>query len=149
MAKPKNQAPVEPATEREPAPVAVAAPVEQVYMVPAYVPPQPRQMQVERQGTQGSQYSRRFPEVRGGICEFCGVLDGNIASQDQYKLCSHYRGMQLRCSYCPEGKDPDDVIYHSNMKVAEHPDNPNKLVVWCDSFECAKKHLERFKVAQS
>lgn len=112
---------------------------------PATYAPLPRQMQVERQGEISSPYSRRFPEVRGGICEYCGVLDGNQPSQYQYKLCPHYRGMQLACTYCPDSKDPDDVINHSNLKVAEHPDNPNKLVVWCDSFECSKKHLERFK----
>lgn len=146
MAK-KDQAEM-PATERETAPETVIAP-EPVYTPPAYVPRSPRQMQIERQGESGSAYSRRFPQVRGGVCEYCGVLDGNVPSQYQYKLCPHYRGMQLRCSYCPETKDVDEVIYHANLNIAEHPENPNKLVVWCDSFECSKKHLERFKVGAS
>jgi len=107
----------------------------------------PRQMQVERQGDTPSPVSRRFPQVRGGICEYCGVLDQNQPSQMQYKLCPHYRGLQLQCSYCEAGKDADDVIYHANMNVAEHPDKPGRLVVWCDSFDCSKKHLEKWNYA--
>lgn len=129
-----------PATEREPAP---ATPQ------PGYAPPAPRQMRVERQGSLSEPYTRRFPEVRGGICEWCGVLDKNVPSQFQYKLCPHFRGMQLRCSYCPENKDPDDVVYHSDLKVAEHPDNPNTLIVWCSSYECSRAHETRFKRATS
>ncbi len=106
----------------------------------------PRNKQLERQGDQTTAYSVRHPEIRGGICEYCGVIDGNVSSENQYKMCPHYRGMQMRCAYCPETKNPDDVISHSVLKVADHPENPNKLVVWCDSYECSKKHIERFKV---
>lgn len=116
---------------------------------PAQVQPQwsmPRQKTIERQGDVSSPYTRRFPQIRGGICEFCGVIDPHQPSQYQYKLCPHYRGMQMRCTYCPQTKEPDDIIYHSTLNIAEHPDNPNKLVVWCNSYECSKKHLERFKV---
>ena len=121
------------------------APTERV-VAPVQQPVMPRQKTIERQGNVSAPYSRRFPQVRGGVCEFCGVLDPNVPSQHQYKLCPHYRGMQLRCTYCPEAKDADDIIYHSTMNIAEHPDNPDKLVVWCNSYECSKKHLERFKV---
>lgn len=107
----------------------------------------PRQKQVERVGGQGSQYSIRYPQVRGGICEYCGVIDPNQPSQYQYKLCPHYRGMQLQCSYCPQTKDADDVIYHASLNIAEHPDNPDKLVIWCDSYDCSRKHEERFKIS--
>ncbi len=140
----KTEADVQPATEREFAPETVMAPV---FVPPAYVPPQPRQMRVERSGSQSEPYSRRFPQIRGGICEYCGVLDINTPSQYQYKLCSHYRGMQARCTYCPESKDPDEVVYHANMNVAEHPDNPNTLIMWCDSYECSRAHEKRFKRA--
>lgn len=120
----------------------VIAPVPDMPMYQA--PLAPRQMYVERQGELASPYTRRFPEVRGGICEYCGVIDPKYPSEYQYKLCEHYRGKQLFCSYCPPEKNPDDVINHSILKIAEHPDNPNKMVVWCDSFECSKKHLARF-----
>lgn len=126
----------QPATESALAPV--------TYPIPESLP---RQMQVERSGERSMGYSRRFPQVRGGICEYCGVVDGNQPSQYQYKLCNHYRGMQLRCTYCPESKDPDDVINHTILKIAEHPDNPNKLVVWCDSYDCSKAHEARFNRA--
>ncbi len=121
-----------PATERVPAP----ATGQQWVM--------PRQKVVERQGDVSAPSVNFFPQVRGGICEFCGVIDPNQPSQYQYKLCPHYRGMQLRCTYCPQTKDTDDVIIHSTLRVAEHPDNPNKLVVWCNSYDCSKKHIERF-----
>lgn len=107
----------------------------------------PRQKTLERQGDANAAYSVRYPQVRGGICEYCGVIDPNQPSQYQYKLCPHYRGMQLRCTYCPQSKDSDDVIYHADLNVAEHPDNPDKLVVWCNSYDCSKKHLERFQVS--
>lgn len=106
-----------------------------------------RNKQVERMGDVSSPYSVRYPQVRGGLCEYCGVIDGNYPSEMQYKMCPHFRGMQLRCSYCPASKNPDDVINHTVLQVAEHPDNPNKLVVWCNSYECSKKHLERFQIA--
>ena len=90
-----------------------------------------------------------YPEVRGGVCAFCGVIDPNQPSTVQYLLCPHFKPVgELRCSYCDETKDPDDVIYKSTMKVHEHPDNPDKLVVVCDSYECSGKHLARFKLSK-
>ena len=137
MAKNQNDRDDVPPTERVEAPV--TAPVAQWTM--------PRQKTLERQGDASAAYSNRYPQVRGGICEWCGVIDNNQPSQYQYKLCPHYRGMQLRCTYCPASKDADDIIYHADLNVAEHPDNPDKLVVWCNSYECSKKHTERFKVS--
>lgn len=88
-----------------------------------------------------------YPNVRGGICDRCGVLDQNVDSVNQYKLCEHYRGKQLHCSYCPGTKDPDEVIRHSVLQVMDSPTNPNELVVVCNSYECSKRHLERFEVS--
>jgi hypothetical protein len=105
----------------------------------------PRMKRIERQGSRSEPYTRRYPQVISGICEYCGVLDPHQPSQYQYKLCPHYRGMQLRCSYCPDTKDPDDVIYHSALNIAEHPENPDTLIVWCDSYECSRAHEARFK----
>lgn len=136
------------ATERDIAPETVADIAPPAY-VPPQAPPAPRQMRVERQGAKSEPYTRRFPQVRGGICEFCGVLDPNTPSQYQYKLCPHYRGLQLRCSYCPENKDPDEVVYHANLNVAESPFNQNQMIVWCDSYECSRAHENRFKRAVS
>jgi len=107
----------------------------------------PRNMRLERQGAETVPYSRRFPAIRGGQCEFCGVVDPKMPGHLQYKLCSHYRGMDLRCVYCPREKDPEEVIRMSVLNVAEHPYQPGVLVAWCNTTECSTKHLERFKVS--
>lgn len=141
----------DPATEREMAPLptqsepSVSVVEKEIVYVPVYTPPAPRQMRVQRQNAEGVPSSRRFPNIIGGVCEFCGVIDANQPSQYQYKLCSHYRGMQAWCSYCPSSKDPDDVAYHANLNVREDPYRAGELLMWCDSYECSRKHLEKFK----
>lgn len=114
-------------------------------VVQAPQPIQPRQKVIERQGSKSEPYTEHWPQVRGGTCEFCGTLDANFPAEQQYKLCPHYRGMQLRCSYCDESKDPDQVIGHSVLNVHGHPDNPDKLVVVCDSYNCSRAHEARFR----
>lgn len=161
MARPKNNqegAPesnseaILPPTERENARETVSQEVVQapVYVPPpVYTPPQPRQMRIERQGALSEPYVRHYPEVRGGVCDFCGILDPNVPSQFQYKLCQHYRGMQLMCSYCPSSKDQNDVIYKSRLLVMDSPDRPGELIVVCDNYECERAHQQRFRRAQS
>ena len=109
--------------------------------VPQYVP---RPKTIERQGGNTSPSSHRMPEIRGGTCEWCGVMDKNVPAQYQYQLCPHFRGMEMRCSYCDESINPEEVIRMGNVKVQVHPDNPDKLVVWCDRYTCSGKHLARF-----
>ena len=133
-------------TEPSDAPVEVK--VEVVAPTPVFVPP-PRQKIIERQGGHTEPYTRRLPQIRGGVCEYCGVLDRNVPSQYQYKLCDHFRGLgDMRCSYCDEAKNPSDVVSNSVLNIAEHPDNPDKLVVWCDSYVCSGKHIARFRVSR-
>lgn len=131
-----------PPTEREFAPETVTYP--EISVSSPAIPLNPRQMRIERESDSGVPVSRRFPQVRAGTCEFCGVLDPSVPAQYQYKLCPHYRGMQLRCSYCPAEKNPDDIIGHSILNVAEHPDKPGTLIAWCNSRECSEKHMKRF-----
>lgn len=107
------------------------------------------QVQVERQGAGRTQSSGRYPQVRGGVCEFCGILDKYLPSEMQYKLCPHFRGLELRCSYCPETSDPTAVVGHNVLNVAHHPDNPSKLVVWCGSYTCSEAHTKRFTPGRS
>lgn len=138
MARPKK-IPVEevqPLTEQVTAPVTAPTPVYEA----------PRQMRVERQGAKSEPYVHRWPDIRGGTCEFCGVLDRNVAAQDQYKLCPHFRGMQARCTYCPEHKDPDEVVRSMRMQVYTHPEKPNQLVMVCDATSCGEAHIKRFQV---
>jgi hypothetical protein len=109
---------------------------------------QPREMRLERQGADTVPMSRRFPQIRGGQCEFCGVIDPHQPADLQYKLCSHYRGMEAKCVYCPREKDQHEVVRISKLNVAEHPYQAGVLIMWCNSTECSKKHLERFKISQ-
>ena len=102
---------------------------------------------IERTGSHTVPYTQRYPEIRGGVCEWCGILDKNVPSQFQYQLCDHFRGMgEMRCSYCDETKNPTDVVLKSVLNIHAHPDNPNRLVVVCNSYECSDKHIKRFQV---
>lgn len=108
---------------------------------------QPRNMRLTPRGVSSSPMSRRFPQVRGGQCEYCGTLDPNQPGDLQYKLCPHYRGMDLKCVYCPMSKDQEEVVRNSTLNVAEHPYRAGELLIWCKSFECSRKHEEAFKIA--
>lgn len=111
----------------------------------------PNQMKVERVGTFTSGVVAKFPEVRGGTCEYCGVVDQNVDSKEiqQYQLCPHYRGMVLRCRYCPASKDASDISAHSVLRVLQHPDKPDTLLIHCNSFECMEKLKKEFQVANA
>lgn len=100
---------------------------------------------VERMGSKAEAYVHHYPQVIGGVCEFCGVIDRNKPSTEQYKLCSHYKGLELQCSYCDESKNPVDVIYRSTLNITDHPDKAGTMVVVCDAFTCASKHQARFQ----
>lgn len=103
---------------------------------------------VERKGSGTVPYVVKHPEVRGGVCERCGVIDSTREPFEQYKLCEHYRGVQLRCTYCPNDTNhhPDEVARRSVLKVFDSPTNPNELVVVCDEYACNKRHEDRFKM---
>lgn len=109
--------------------------------------------QVERRGGVSVPYTKMYPTIKGGQCDFCGTMDANQPAEYQYKLCPHFRGMDLRCSYCDASKDPSEVIGRSVMKVHEHPSEKDgigrpTLVVVCDSYKCAEKHLARFELSR-
>lgn len=103
----------------------------------------------ERDSDVASPISARLPKIKGGICDRCGVIDPNQPSEIQYTLCPHYRMFVngVRCNYCDATKNPREVVRMSVMNVAESPmSRPEapKFIAWCDSYECAKRHLERF-----
>lgn len=105
---------------------------------------------IERQGVVSVPITRRYPRVIGGVCEFHGELDNTKPADIQYTLCDHFKDIgQLRCSYCDESRSPEEVIKQSAINVYVHPDNPNKLVVVCDNFQCEQKHQSRFKLSKS
>lgn len=101
---------------------------------------------IERQHATTAATSRMYPRVIAGICEFCGVINPALTSQFQYTLCDHFKDIgELRCSYCPATINPEEVTAKADLKIHEHPDNPDKLVVVCDSYTCSQKHLARFE----
>lgn len=101
--------------------------------------------QIERQGGNTSPMVHFYPTVRAGICDRCGVIDVNTESVNQYKLCEHYRGKQLMCSYCPNTANVDEVVSHSILTISDSPTNPNELVVCCNATSCVDKHYKRFQ----
>lgn len=91
--------------------------------------------------------SRVFPEIRGGQCEHCGTIDPYQPGHLQYKLCPHYRGMDMKCVYCPNHKDQEEVVRNSKLIVRENPYRPGELVTVCGSFECTQKFEQAFKTS--
>lgn len=74
------------------------------------------------------------PQIRGEICENCGV---------HYSQCKHYQGMEMRCSYCPPGRDTD--IKQKTLFVYSLPANPHVLITCCEDYRCVDKHQKRFQ----
>lgn len=105
----------------------------------------PRNKQVERQGNKAEPYVVHWPQIRAGTCEFCGTLDPNVDARFQYKLCPHYRGKDIRCSYCDASKDPNEVIGKSVMNITDHPYETGLIIAVCDSLDCTTKHQARFQ----
>ena len=99
---------------------------------------------IERMGSKAEPYVRHYPQVIGGVCEYCGVLDPKVPSERQYTLCNHYKGYELQCSYCDETKNPDEVNYKATLNITDHPTS-GELVVCCDSYTCLGKHRARFQ----
>lgn len=105
---------------------------------------------IERQGTVSVPYTTKYPKVIGGHCERHGVIDPMQPAIEQYKLCGCFPGVDLlRCSYCDESRNPNEVIYSSTINVHGKPGSPNELVAVCDNFDCSQKHLARFKLSKS
>jgi hypothetical protein len=97
--------------------------------------------ETEKKGGVTQQFTRVYPRVKGGTCEKCGVIDKNAPAEYQYKLCEHYRGLNLECSYCEASKDQKEVTRISDFYVYDHPAKRDSfgrpvLGVVCDSFTC-------------
>lgn len=93
--------------------------------------------------------TRVYPEVYGGLCEKCGVVDKNLDSQEQYKLCEHYRNMSLECNYCDATKDQREVTRIAKLHMFDHPfqkdsNGQPRLGVVCDSFMCTNAFRMEF-----
>lgn len=107
----------------------------------------PREMRISQPGESNVPFSRQFPEVRGGVCAFCGVIDKNYPGDQQYKLCPHYKGMNLKCTFCKESEDHEQVVRMAKMLVMEDPYLPGNLITHCGKYECQVKFEKRFNIS--
>jgi len=112
-------------------------------------PPAPAPRELEKKEGTRTYYTRIYPRVNGGICEKCGVIDKNQPAIYQYKLCEHYRGLSLECSYCDPTRDPDEVVRISSLKIYDHPTKKDAqgrpvLGVVCDSYDCTARFNSEF-----
>lgn len=112
------------------------------------------------------------PSIICGICEHCGSIEyvgGDVTQRKNkdgeaeydYKggkwqtldatECKHYKGLQIRCTYCGEqftglktklGKFAE-ILATRIVYVMSFVDQPKKVVMYCDSFECKEKHIRR------
>lgn len=108
---------------------------------------EPRNMKIIAPGESSEIQTRIFPTIYGGVCEACGVIDNNYPGHVQYKFCPHYKGMNMKCSFCKESADHDDIVRMSKMLVKEDPYSPGRLVTLCGSFECTTKFNAKYHVA--
>lgn len=97
-------------------------------------------------GSSSGLRTRFFPRIIGGTCEECGVIDNNYPGNVQYKFCKHYKSRDMKCVFCKESADHEDVIRMSEMLVMEDPYSPGSLVTLCKSYECTKKFEEKYHI---
>lgn len=150
--KPTEPIKPEPELPEMPKPLATA------YIDSSYTHGQPKRiLTVEQSESSGFPAATKLPNIRGGICEFCGVVDPKVPSHLQYTLqhapnCPYtrYGGLkEVKCSYCPEGTDLDDVRAHRVFSVFEFPPNSGKLTVVCDDMRCESAHFKRFQTRRT
>ena len=145
---PRKKKIIEAGVEGDLAPVVPAIPAQPLSS--PITPPGGRLIRtVERRVDSGSPEATKLPTVRGGICDFCGVLDSSLPPHEQYKLCPHYKGTDLRCTYCPldtrfEVMGADGFIGNRIYSIFEFPVGSGRLTVVCNDLKCQDKHMKRF-----
>lgn len=112
------------------------------------------------------------PAIICGVCEHCGsseyvggevkkVTNGQGELEHRYAgghweerdatMCKHYSGLDIRCTYCQEkftglktrlGKFAE-ILATRIVYVMSFVDQPKKVIMYCDSFECKEKHIKR------
>ncbi len=101
---------------------------------------------IERQGNTTVPVTRMWPAIRGGVCEYCGIIDNNQPAEVQYTLCPHFSSMgEIACSYCDASTDMVEVIKKGVLLVHGKPGDPDTLVVVCDKTSCADKHIKKYQ----
>lgn len=104
----------------------------------------PKDLRLTRPGESSELLARSFPNIKGGVCDYCGVIDKNVPGHLQYKLCPHYQGMEMKCTFCKETADHTDVIRMSDLIVKEDPYAPGNLVTLCQGYECTRKFRQKY-----
>lgn len=85
------------------------------------------------------------------------LVDGHWETLDATK-CPHYKplydkGLTIRCSYCQEQFTAarnslgqfQELLGSRIVYIMSFTNEPNKLIMYCDSFECRQKHIERMR----
>lgn len=110
---------------------------------------------VEREGESGAISAKKLPNVIAGVCEFCGpgeydhsspqrmMVDWTVHPETQKGKCQHYKGITIRCSYCPLNAEWTDNIRHRQHLIFESPWDPTKLIIVCSDMACRDKHVKR------
>ncbi len=104
----------------------------------------PRNMRLTPRGVSSEPQVRVFPAIIAGTCEHCGTLDKNQPGDYQYKLCPHYRGMDMKCTFCPLSENQEEVVRARTILVREDPFMPGNLVTCCTGTECVKKFRAKY-----
>lgn len=116
------------------------------------------------------------PAIICGICEHCGsseyvggqvkkVTNEQGEAGHQYSggkwearnatMCKHYGGLDIRCTYCTEkftglttklGKFAE-ILATRIVYVMSFVEQPKKVIMYCDAFECKEKHIKRMNSA--
>lgn len=110
--------------------------------------------QFERTGSKSVVMTKKYPDITGGVCDFCGVRDNLQASEVQYELghvpnCPYTAigGIHdIRCSYCPDEVNPIEVIKQRKLLVFASPERPGELLAVCDNYTCQGKHQKRYQI---
>ncbi len=100
---------------------------------------------VERKATPLVPSAKRHPDIRAGICEFCGLLDKKVPLDKQYTICPHYNDVDIFCTYCGKG---EEIIKDRALHIYELDDEPGKLIIVCDDYQCRNKHNQRFNLGR-
>ena len=92
-----------------------------------YTGKEPKRAIIERRPLEGG----GFEEVVTGYEDYC-------------RHEHNYKGLQLRCTYCPKDVNMRSVINGRTLYVYSLPDNPTQLIVVCSDYRCQVKHQARF-----
>lgn len=54
--------------------------------------------------------------------------------------------MALKCVFCPDAKDHDEVVRQSEMLVMSDPNDHKRLLTLCKSYDCSRKFEQKYGI---